>query len=184
MELRQDRVKASLDKFAKGVVQQARSNLTRNKKNVTGNLYESLQYDIEVGPNSIYLRWKMDEIAPYWKFQDYGVQGKTSSTKAPNSPFRFGSGESGMRGGLTRAINEWVRKRRFQFRDKKGRFLSYDSTAFLVTRSVYNKGIKTTSFFTRPFQLKFEQLPNEIAQAYALDLADFLRFTLQPKPQQ
>jgi len=184
MELRQDRVKASLDKFAKGVVQQARSNLTRNKKNVTGNLYESLQYDLEVGPNSIYLRWKMDELAPYWKFQDYGVQGKTSSTKAPNSPFRFGSGESGMRGGLTRAINEWVRKRRFQFRDKKGRFLSYDSTAFLVTRSVYNKGIKTTSFFTRPFQLKFEQLPNEIAQAYALDLADFLRFTLQPKPQQ
>lgn len=184
MELRQDRVKASLDKFAKGVVQQARSNLTRNKKNVTGNLYESLQYDLEVGPNSLYLRWKMDELAPYWKFQDYGVQGKTSSTKAPNSPFRFGSGEGGMRGGLTRAINEWVRKRRFQFRDKKGRFLSYDSTAFLVTRSVYNKGIKTTSFFTRPFQLKFEQLPTEIAQAYALDLADFLRFTLQPKPQQ
>jgi hypothetical protein len=62
--------------------------------------------------------------------------------------------------------------------------MSYDSTAFLITRSIYNKGIRTTSFFTRPFQLKFEQLPTEIAQAYALDLADFLRFTLQPKPQE
>jgi hypothetical protein len=183
MELRQDNVKASLDKFAKGVVQQARSNLTRNKKNVTGKLYESLQYDIQVGPNSLYLRWEMDELAPYWKFQDYGVQGKTSSAKAPDSPYRFGTGSEGMRGGLTRAINEWVRTRRFQFRDKKGRFMSYDSTAFLVTRSVYNKGIKTTSFFTRPFRLKFEQLPTEIAQAYALDISDFLRFTLQPKPQ-
>lgn len=178
MQVRQDLVKASLEKFAKGVVQQAKSNLTRGKKNVTGNLYNSLQYEIEANPNSLALRWKMDELAPYWKFQDYGVQGKSSSTKAPNSPFRFGTG-SGMAGGLSRAIEKWVAARRFQFRDKKGRFLSYDSTAFLISRSIYNKGIKTTSFFTRPFQLKFEQLPQELAMAYALELADFLRFTLQ-----
>jgi hypothetical protein len=178
MQVRQDLVKASLEKFAKGVVQQARSNLTRGKKNVTGTLYNSLQYEIEANPNSLALRWKMDELAPYWKFQDYGVQGKSSSTKAPNSPFRFGTG-SGMKGGLSRAIEKWVAARRFQFRDKKGRFLSYDSTAFLVSRSIYQKGIKTTSFFTRPFQLKFEQLPEELAMAYALELSDFLRFTLQ-----
>ena len=178
MQVRQDLVKASLEKFAKGVVQQARSNLTRGKKNVTGTLYNSLQYEIEANPNSLALRWKMDDLAPYWKFQDYGVQGKSSSTKAPNSPFRFGTG-SGMKGGLSRAIEKWVAARRFQFRDKKGRFLSYDSTAFLVSRSIYNKGIKTTSFFTRPFQLKFEQLPEELALAYALELSDFLRFTLQ-----
>ena len=178
MQVRQDLVKASLEKFAKGVVQQAKSNLTRGKKNVTGNLYNSLQYEIEANPNSLALRWKMDELAPYWKFQDYGVQGKSSSTKAPNSPFRFGTG-SGMAGGLSLAIEKWVAARRFQFRDKKGRFLSYDSTAFLISRSIYNKGIKTTSFFTRPFQLKFEQLPQELATAYALELSDFLRFTLQ-----
>ena len=178
MQVRQDLVKASLDKFAKGVVQQARSNLTREKKNVTGTLYDSLQYEIEVGPNSLALRWKMDELAPYWKFQDYGVQGKSSSSKAPSSPFRFGTG-SGMAGGLSRAIEKWVAARRFQFRDKKGKFLSYDATALLISRSIYNKGIKTTSFFTRPFQLNFQQLPEEIATAYALELSDFLRFTLQ-----
>ena len=178
MQVRQDLVKASLEKFAKGVVEQARANLVREKKNVTGTLYDSLQYEIEVGPNSLALRWKMDELAPYWKFQDYGVQGKSSNSKAPSSPFRFGTG-SGMAGGLSRAIEKWVAARRFQFRDKKGRFLSYDSTAFLVSRSIYNKGIKTTSFFTRPFQLNFQQLPEEIATAYALELSDFLRFTLQ-----
>ena len=185
--MRQDRVKASLEKFANGVVEQARANLAREKKNVTGNLSDSLQYEIEVGPNSLALRWKMDELAPYWKFQDYGVQGKTSSNKAPNSPYRFGKSNGQMQGGLTRAINEWVRKRRFQFQSReegrKGQFMSYDATAFLITRSIYNKGIKTTSFFTKPFQLQFKQLPTEIAQAYALEVADFLRFTLQPKPQ-
>lgn len=183
MQLRQDNVKASLEKFANGVVQQAKANLVREKKNVTGNLSESLQYEIEVGPNSLALRWKMDELAPYWKFQDYGVKGKSSSTKAPSSPFRFGTGQGGMRGGLTRAINQWVRAKRFQFQSreqgKKGQFLSYDATAFLITRSIYNKGIRTTSFFTNPFRLEFKQLPQEIAQAYALDVADFLRFTLQ-----
>lgn len=187
MEIRQQNVKASLQKFADGVVAQAKANLARDKKNVTGTLSDSLQYELEVGPNSIFLRWKMDELAPYWKFQDYGVQGKSSNTKAPKSPYRFGTGSSGMKGGLTRAINEWVRARRFQFqsRDKgtKGQFLSYDATAFLITRSVYNKGIRTTSFFTKPFQLQFKQLPEEIAKAYALDVADFLRFTLQPPRQ-
>ena len=178
MQVRQDLVKASLEKFAKGVVEQARANLVREKKNVTGTLYDSLQYEIEVGPNSLALRWKMDELAPYWKFQDYGVQGKSSSSKAPSSPFRFGTG-SGMAGGLSRAIEKWVAARRFQFRDKKGKFLSYDATALLISRSIYNKGIKTTSFFTRPFQLNFQQLPEEIATAYALELSDFLRFTLQ-----
>lgn len=183
MKLRQELVKASLEKFAKGVVQQARSNLTREKKNVTKTLYNSLQYEIEAGPNSLALRWKMNELAPYWKFQNYGVQGKTSNFKAPSSPFKFGSGKGDMKGGLTRAINEWVSARKFQFRDEKGRFMSYDNTAFLITRSVYNKGIRTTNFFTRPFQLKFQQLPQEIAQAYALELADFLRFTLQQSRQ-
>jgi hypothetical protein len=178
MQVRQDLVKASLEKFAKGVVQQAKSNLTRNKKNVTGTLYNSLQYEIEANPNSLSLRWKMDELAPYWKFQDYGVQGKSSNSKAHSSPFRFGTG-SGMAGGLSRAIEKWVAARRFQFRDKKGKFLSYDATALLISRSIYNKGIKTTSFFTRPFQLNFQQLPEEIATAYALELSDFLRFTLQ-----
>ena len=178
MQVRQDLVKASLEKFAKGVVEQARANLVRENKNVTGNLYNSLQYEIEANPNSLALRWKMNELAPYWKFQDYGVQGKSSSSKAPSSPFRFGTG-SGMAGGLSRAIEKWVAARRFQFRDKKGKFLSYDATALLISRSIYNKGIKTTSFFTRPFQLNFQQLPEEIATAYALELSDFLRFTLQ-----
>ena len=185
MQVRQDLVKASLEKFANGVVEQARANLVRENKNVTGNLSQSLQYYIEVNPNSIALRWEMDETAPYWKFQNYGVRGKTSSEKAPNSPFRFGTG-SGMAGGLTRAINEWVRAKRFQFQSReegsRGQFLSYDSTAFLISRSIYNKGIRTTNFFTNPFRLNFEQLPNEIAEAYALEIVDFLEYTLkQPK---
>jgi hypothetical protein len=56
----------------------------------------------------------------YGEYQDKGVRGKEASPiNTAKSPFRFGSG-TGRKGGLTEAINKWVRARRFQFRDDKG----------------------------------------------------------------
>ena len=102
-------------------------------------------------------------------YQDKGVKGKTSSTKAPNSPFKFGSG-TGKKGGLTNGIQKWVKQKRFQFRDEQGRFMSYNSTAFLITRSIYNKGLKPSMFFTKPFEKAFDRLPDELVEAYGLDI--------------
>ena len=113
----------------------------------------------------------------YGLFQDKGVKGKTSSNKAPNSPFKFGSGR-GKKGGLTEGIDKWVRRKRFQFRDRKsGRFMSYESTAFLITRSIYNKGVKPSLFFTKPFQKAFKNLDKDIIEAYKLDVEELLKFT-------
>jgi hypothetical protein len=118
-------------------------------------------------PNSFSLQFYMED---YGAFQDLGVQGKNSISKAPNSPFRFGKG-TGKPGGLTQGIKEWVRKRRFQFKDKKtGKFLSYESTAFLITRGIYNKGIRPSMFFTKPFQAAYKNLPDELVKSFALDV--------------
>lgn len=166
----------TLNSFSKYVIQQSRTNLTKKDKNVSKGLYDSLSSELNVSQNSFGLSFKM---ADYGKFQDLGVKGKTSSAKAPNSPYQFGSG-TGKKGGLTQGINQWVRARGFQFKDRKtGRFLSYDSTAFLITRSVYNKGMKATRFFSRPFDLGFEKLPEELIEAYGLDVERFLKNTLK-----
>jgi hypothetical protein len=117
-------------------------------------------------PNSFSLQFYMED---YGAYQDLGVKGKSSSEKAPNSPFKFGSG-TGKKGGLTEGIKEWVRKRRFQFKDKKtGKFLSYESTAFLIARGIYNKGIRPSMFFTKPFEAAYKNLPDELVQSFALD---------------
>jgi hypothetical protein len=167
-----------LNNFAKYVIQQSRSNLTKGGKNVTSDLYNSLGKQIEVGANSFRLEFLMEDYA---KFQDKGVKGKTSSEKAPNSPYKFGSGK-GRKGGLTQGIDKWVRNKRIQFKDKSsGKFLSYQSTAFLITRSVYNKGIKPSLFFTKPFEAAFERLPDELIQAYGLDVEEFLQYTINKK---
>jgi len=108
---------------------------------------------------------------------DKGVKGKTSSAKAPNSPFKFGTG-SGIKGGLTNGIDKWVKRKRFQFRNKgNGKFMSYEQTARMITHSIWNKGLETTNFFSRPFELAFNKLSEDLVNAYNLDLDDLLKFT-------
>jgi hypothetical protein len=168
-------VKSELDKFGKYIVQQSRSNLTKKNKKDRGKLYKSIGYDLEVGKRSFSLSFKMEN---YGTFVDKGVKGVSSSSKAPNSPYRFGSG-TGKKGGLTEGINGWVKRKRFQFRDKKGKFLSYESTAFLVRRSIWFTGLKTTNFFERPFELAFKRLPEDLVQSFGLEVEDLLKFSLK-----
>lgn len=167
-----------LTKFTKYVVTQSRANLTRKDKNVKRKLYDSIKGESFTGKQSIGIYFQMQD---YGEFQDQGVKGKSSSAKAPNSPFRFGSG-TGAKGGLTQGINQWVKDRRFQFKDNEtGRFLSYEQTAFIITRSIYQKGIEASRFFSKPFEVGFERLPEELVQAYALDVEKLLQQTVNKK---
>ena len=168
-------LQSHLDKFGKFIVQQSKSNLSKKKKNDKGDLYKSIRYEAKENKNSFELSFYMTD---YGQFVDKGVKGVSSSTKAPNSPFKFGTG-TGIKGGLTKGIDGWVRRKRLQFKDKKGKFISYESTAFAITRSIWNKGLETTNFFERPFELAFKKLPDEILQQYSLDVDEFIKFSLK-----
>ena len=172
---REQRIEAVLDRFGKYVVQQARANLTRKNKNVSKDLYNSISWEADASQTGASFSASLSMLE-YGEYQDKGVRGKEASPiNTAKSPFRFGSG-TGRKGGLTEAINKWVRARRFQFRDKKGKFISYDSTAFLVARSIYRKGIPATFFYSRPFGLAFQKLPAELVEAFRLTPDDFKEF--------
>jgi len=151
----------ALEEFRDYVIKRSKANL--RKKNTTGNLSKSLGAEIKVMPNSIRFFFQMDD---YGFYQDQGVKGVSSGKSL--SGFKFGSG-TGKKGGLTQGIKKWVKLRRIQFRDKGGRFLSTDATAFIITRSIWHKGIKPSLFFTRPFNNAFKNLPNELIEAYGLE---------------
>ena len=169
-------VEKELKNFAKYVVTKSRMNLRSSDKNSSGKLAKSLDSDVKVSKNSFQLEFVMEE---YGIFQDKGVRGKSSSAKAPNSPFRFGTG-TGKKGGLSEGINKWVKRKRFQFKDRKsGRFLSYDSTAFLISRSIYHKGIAPSMFFTKPFEKAFKNLDKDIVKAFRLDVEALLETTIK-----
>ena len=174
--LEKSHLKSTLDKFGQYVVTQSRANLTRQSRNVSNALYQSLKFHSKVSKNSIQFDF---EMLDYGQFQDKGVKGATSSQRAPQSPFKFGSGR-GKKGGLTKGIGKWVRSRGIKFTNNEtGRRMTFDQTARLITRSIYNKGLKPTNFFSRPFDLAYEKLPAELVDAYGLDIEGFMNIALK-----
>jgi hypothetical protein len=146
----------ALEKFGKYLVTESRKNLTRKKKNVKGKLYESLDYDVKEMPNSFQFDFLME---------DYGEWVDKGRKAGKNPPFS--------------AIREWVQDRKIQFRSNKGKFQSYDQTAWAVVKKIGRDGIEPSDFYSRPFNLGFNRLPQEVVEAYALDVEEFLEFSIK-----
>jgi len=162
-----------LNKFAKYVIQQARTNLTKGKRNASKRLYDSLDYKLTVGQKSFSLEFIMED---YGMFLDEGVRGSESVyPESANSRFEF-SGRFKMI--PTASIDKWVVKRGIKgVRDEKGRFINRQSLKYAIATSIYQKGIKASMFFTKPFEKAFLNLPPELIEAFALDIDDLLEFT-------
>lgn len=162
-------VQFALNTFGKNVIKFSKSNLTRQGK-AGGALYKSLDYFVKGEPDRLFVQFYMTN---YGRFVDEGVRGAGSSSNNKTSPFRFGTG-TGKKGGLREGILKWVQQKRFQFRDEAGRFMSYQSMTFLIARAIYNKGLKPSLFFTKPFEAAFSNLSEEIKKQFELDLQNFL----------
>jgi hypothetical protein len=175
---RQELVEATLNKFAKRVIQQARTNLTKKKKNFDKTLYNSLTYKLNVSKNSFYLNFYMEE---YGAYQDEGVKGaggtrKTTSSfnrrnnkgkiwkqKAPNSRFKFKAD----RKPSVKHFKKWAQAKGL--------------SPYAVRESVFRQGISPSKFFTTPFRLQFQKLPQELIDAFGLGPDDFQMFATNPK---
>lgn len=159
---------SALNKFAKYVIQQARTNLSKQKKNVSSDLYGSLGYDLKVSPNSFGLEFYM---LPYGEFIDKGVSG---TKKRYNTIYEYTNKKPPMQ-----PLMEWAKARNIRLRDEKGRYKkgNYRSIAFVLQKSIYEKGIKPSLFFTKPFEKAFDNLPTELIEKFGLDIDDLLEFT-------
>jgi hypothetical protein len=162
------RTKEALEKFAKYVVKQSRANLTRQKKNYSKSLWDSIGYDLDVRKNSFSLDLLMNE---YGIYQDKGVSG---TEKKYNTKFSYKTKMPPIK-----PLADWAKFKNIRLRDSKGRFAkgNYKTIGYLISRSIYRKGIKPSLFFTRPFEKAFINLPDEIVEAYGLDIDNFLDFT-------
>lgn len=177
MELKE--TQAVIKRFRDYVVQQSRSNLTKGGKNVSKKLYNSIKGEILNEDTYSLVGFSMDD---YGAYQDKGVRGKFKSTKAPNSPYKFGSG-TGREGGLTEGIEKWVKTKGIQFRDKKsGKYITYKSTAFIITRSIFATGLKPSLFFTKPFEAGYKKyIDVDLLKAFSKDIDTIVSFNLPAK---
>lgn len=160
-------VQQELNRFAKYVIQQSRTNLTKGKKNSSKTLYNSLDYDLNVSPNSFSMSFLMED---YGVFQDKGVSG---IKKKYNTPYSYTNKMP-----PPSKMDKWiVRKGLKGVRGKDGKFISRKSLQFMIARSIYDNGIKPSLFFTKPFQKAFKNLDKDIIKAYQLDVEELLKFT-------
>jgi hypothetical protein len=164
--------KRALQIFAKNVVKVSRSNLTKDKKNVSKELYDSIQYDLKVEKNKFSLSFFMED---YGMFQDKGVKGagqvrKTTSKykrtnnkgkmwkqNAKNSPFSYK--KNGKKPPAS-AFKKWAD--------------AHNVSPFAVAYSVWAQGIKPSLFFTKPFEKHFKNLPKDLVKRFALDLENII----------
>ena len=159
----------------------ARISLRKQGKVNTGKLYNSMKPKVGQNQHSMYVT--LTPKVPYWRFVDLGVRGKTSDkfgSQQRKSPFRFGSGK-GKKGGLTEAIRGWVERKRFQFQNEAGKFMSYEQTAFAVTRSIWNRGLKPTLFISKTGDRIEKKAKAVLSVAYTADLAAAIAQSLRGK---
>jgi len=159
-----------LNKFAKYVIQQSRSNLTKGKKNASKELYNSLDYDISQSSGTTSMSFNM---ADYGKFQDRGVSG---TEKKYNTPYSYKSKMPPVK-----AFDKWVVRKGLAPRGKGGKFASREGIKFAIAKSIYKKGIRPSMFFTKPFEAAFERLPNELVEAYSIGLEKQIQVNINKK---
>lgn len=164
--------KIALEKFAKIVIANSKQELKKQNKSVTGQLANSLGYEIDERADSVILSFidKMGDEG-YADFVDKGVSG---TEQKYNTPYSYKDKKP-----PAKNIIDWVRSRRFQFQDrtegKKGRFLSYAQTGYIVRNSIFRKGIEPSLFFTTPFQKRLKDFPKDIFQELIVEIDDKLR---------
>jgi len=163
--------KQAMEKYAKYVVQQAKSNLSKGKNNASKQLYNSLKYEIKQNRS---LGGKFESgynveffMEDYGVYQDQGVHGaKSSYVENRKSPFKYTTKQP-----PTKAFDKWIKNKGIKGRDKKtGKFITDQSLKFLIARSIKNKGIRASLFFTKPFEAGITKYDNDIANAYGDDI--------------
>lgn len=168
----------TLTAFKNYVIKQARTNLTKNKKNFSKELYDSLDANVTFNDTRISVDFSMEE---YGLYQDKGVRGvKSNYPENRNSPYSYKSSSNliGLEG-ATGSLGKWAKSKRLRFRDVKGRYLSYKSIGFILANSIKNKGLKASLFFTKPFEKGFDNLEENLKEAYGKDVADFMQEALR-----
>jgi len=174
----------SLQKLGTSVVKEGKGVLRKTKKS-SGTLYNDFDYLVTNTGDTVTLEFEFGRADDYWQFVDEGVRGVggfkgSGRARGRGSDFRFGSGKfAGTWNEFKKSIKNWIRKKGLKGRDAKGRFIKVESFAFLIQRSIFQRGLPRTQFFSKPFTEQLNKQTENITKAFADDLELALEQTLK-----
>ena len=166
----------ALQKIGKNVVKEGRGILKRKNKTTSKNtLYNDFDYLVGSSKDSITLEFLFGGADNYWQFVDEGVRGAggfkgSGRMRGQGSPFKY-SNKMPPRQPL---IN-WIKNKPAKGRSKSGRFITNESFAFLIQRSIFQRGLERTQFFSKPFTEQLKNQTENITKAFADDLEQLLK---------
>lgn len=167
----------ALEAFLIGVINKAKGNLNAKGISASGDLYKSFKYSFNIGDNSIEADIQAEDYA---KFIDRGVKGVKSGSSLSGFAYKSKGGKTGLKGmPPPNAFDKWNIRRGRSGRDESGRFLTRKHLNFKTAVGVFNYGIKPTKFFSDPFEEEYNSLPQELIEAYGLDLDTFMDFIIK-----
>lgn len=164
-----DALERYLNSFGKYIIKQSRANLSRKKKNVSKELYNSLEFKVVKTTEGFSVQFFM---ADYGTFIDKGVSGTkkineytTYDGRKVESPYKYRGKRPPMR-----VFDKWIIRRGIAPRDEQGKFISRKSLQYLIANKIYTQGIQGISFFQRPLQLGLKDFYNEVGNAIKEDI--------------
>ena len=167
----------TLEKIGKMWRKNARISLRKQDKVNTGALYDSMP--VTVGQNQFAIYVDITPTVNYWEFVDKGVQGASRNIfpRQSESPFKYGSGKGGR--GLRGAIDKWVLQKGLGgTRDSQGRFIPRKSLVFLITRAIWNRGLKPTFFLSGTLKRLKPKAMKWLNAALSKDMANAIKESL------
>lgn len=153
----------ALNSFLKAVIKKSKDNLASQNINASKDLSNSFKSYIKESPNSIEASIDAEDYLP---FIDRGVKGVKGGRSL--SGFEYTDKKPPVR-----FIQTWLKQKSGKFRQKNQR-----SIAFAIQNKIFNYGIRPTKFFTDPFEEEFSKLPDELVEAYGLDVEQFMKLVL------
>ena len=161
----------ALQKLGNNVVKEGKGILKKKKKTTSGNtLFNDFDYLVTKQQDSVTLEFEFGGAEDYWQFVDEGVRGAggfkgSGRARGQGSPFKFSSKMP-----PRQPLMQWIKNKPLKGRDKKGRFIKRESFAFLIQRSIFQRGLERTQFFSQPFTQQLEKQTDKITEAFADDL--------------
>ena len=155
--------KLILDEFGKQFIDAYRSGLDAKNANASKNLYNSLNFEVKIGKQSINLDILLND---YWKYLEYGCKGTETSYPEAYYPAHFPP---------TSAIEEWIKIKPVIPEQRNGKLPTQKQLAYLISRSIYQKGIEPRFIFRDAVDDVWEQLKDALNEAIEKDVENNIK---------
>ena len=163
-------ITALLQEYGDMWVKCLQSNIDKKQIKSSGDLKQSIKYDPRIARGKVFVLKML--IADYYKFVDQGVKGAASSAKAPNSPFKYGSGK-GKKGGLREGMIKWVREKNLGGLKAE---VNLESWAGYLAYKIYMEGKEPTYFYSDCItEESVNELRQKLAQQVKQDMINLWR---------